>query len=683
MKLGFRSKIYIGTISLVLLLGAATFGVVSRIATDALLEENHNRGLTIGVNLAAHLTEPILAADFLVMKTLIDETAQLSDDISYTFVLDESGEPLVHTFKGGFPVELKTVNPVPVGEPHHIQPLDTGEQWIYDFAVPVQIGEDLFGTVRLGLTRTRIQEVVRHLQWSASALTGLVLLIAGFVAAMMARSVTRRISILHESSQQVLRGNLDVQTARPLKKNCWEIMDCTKSECPAHRNTGHRCWYLAGTLCSNCVEGDYAKKISTCRDCVVYRRCSGDEIQSFAESFDSMTLSLNTHLSELETAQQTLAEQRQLLRTILDATPDFVSLQDRSLIYIAANQAFCSIMGRAESEIIGRTNDDLFAPRQADLYQREDRAVLTTGRQLTKENMIRGEAGERWLHVMKIPVRDADGRVTGILGSCRDITAHKEMQELLNHAQKMETVGRLTAGIAHEINTPLGIILGYSQLLLEDVEGDSQIHVDLQTIVKQTEVCRKIVSDLLGFSRHTESTISEVDLNRSIAEVVEVLQHTFNLDNVTITSDLDPELPMIQGDQDKLKQVLANLLGNAHDAIGTDGTIHIQSRLDVDRNEVVFGVVDTGTGIEPRNLEQVFDPFYTTKPVDEGTGLGLSVTFGIVREHGGTITVESPPVSMQVPNAPADRGALFVVHLPVKGLRDTEEKNDGGDSGTR
>jgi len=684
MKLGFRSKIYIGTLSLLLVSAIAIFLVVSRIMTDALLEENHNRGITIGTTLAARMTEPMLAVDFLQMKTLVDETVRLSDDIYYTFVLDETGKPLVHTFKGGFPIALKTVNPVSTEQPYRIRFLDTGDMRIYDFAVPVRIGKDRFGTVRIGLLRTRIQEAIGRLMWSGSVLTGFAVLIAGFVGAAMAQSVTRRIKILHESSQQVLRGNLEVQTAPRLKKNCWEITECGNTECPAYGNHNHRCWYLAGTLCPTCVEGEFAKKISTCHKCTVYRRCSGDEIQSLAESFDSMTLSMNTHLTELETTQQTLREQGHLLRTILDATPDFVSLQDGDLVYRAANQAFCSILEREEEAIIGKSNRDLFPLDQAEIYEKEDVTAIETGRPLVKENTIGSGDGAIWLHVMKIPVKNAEGKVTGLLGSCRDISEFKKMQEQLTQAQKMETVGQLTAGIAHEINTPLGIILGYAQLLLEDAASGSQPHEDLETIVKHTRICRKIVSDLLSFSRHTQSTVTFVDLNRSIREVVAVVEHTFNLDGVKVVADLADDLPAVKGDEEKIKQVWANLLSNAHDAVGTRGTITIKTGYHPGNKEVVIHVADTGEGIRADRIDRIFDPFFTTKTVGRGTGLGLSVTFGIVKEHGGRIEVESP-VSSRSSGDPtmAGRGTMFTIILPADdpGAREKDMRN-GDNTGT-
>jgi two-component system, NtrC family, sensor kinase len=675
LKPGFRLKVYVGILSLLLLLGIAIFLMVSHIVSDALLEENHNRGISIGTNLAARMAEPILSMDFLRMKNLVDETVRLSDDIFYAFALDTHDTPLVHTFKGGFPVELRAANAVHVDQPHVIRLLDTGEELVYDFAFPILIGENQFGTIRIGLLRTRIQEAVRRLLWSISLLTGAVILIAGFAGAGFAQSVTRRIKLLHTSSEKALRGDLDVQTAPILKKNCWEFMHCGKQECPAHGKTNHRCWYIAGTLCPTCVEGEYAKKITTCRSCMVYRKCSGDEIQSLAESFDSMVLSLNRNLSDLRQAEKTLIEQRGLLRTILDATPDLVSLQDRDLMYRAANKAFCKILGREEQEIIGHTNSELFRKDLAETYQREDVRVLESGVPLVKENEIAHSGASKWIHVVKIPVYNSEDEITGLLCSCRDITEFKIVQEQLTQAQKMETVGQLTAGIAHEINTPLGIILGYAQLLLEETEAESQISADLATVEKQTQICRKIVADLLSFSRHTGTRMGGVDLNRAIKEVISMVAHTFNLDRVRIESSLDPDIPNIFGDEEKLKQVFVNLFTNAHDAIDTDGTISIATSVDQATGEVKTCMVDTGRGIAPEKIDRIFDPFFTTKPVGQGTGLGLSVTFGIIKEHGGRIKALSPPPP-ELSTETGPMGTAFIIHLPPTENSNKEEKEN-------
>ncbi len=276
--------------------------------------------------------------------------------------------------------------------------------------------------------------------------------------------------------------------------------------------------------------------------------------------------------------------------------------------------------------------------------------------------------------MVKIPVRNPNGDVTGILCSGKDMTELKEIQARLVEFQKMASIGKLAAGVAHEINTPLGIILGYAQLLLEEVPESGDTHNDLQTIEKQCKICRRIVSDLLRFSRHTESTVASLDVNQSIEEVVSVVEHTFKLERVEIERDYYSNLPPVKGDKEKIKQVFVNLLNNAYDAINTDGTISITTSFDKEDDEIVVSVFDTGMGIPPEKIDRIFDPFFTTKPVDKGTGLGLSVTFGIIEEHGGRIEVESPPSSARKHEGEDAKGTVFIIHLPV--LRDTNAKQE-------
>jgi PAS domain S-box-containing protein len=671
MKFGFRTKMYVGVISLLLVFGIGIFFVVSRIMREALLEENRHRGISVTTNLAARVGEPILAMDFLRMKNLVDETVQLSDDIFYAFIVDRKGKTLVHTFKGGFPVELKTANAVEDTQNYSRAILDTGSAVVHDYAVPVLIGEQRFGTARIGLVQTGMQRAVNRLLWTTFLSTGLVIALAGLMGTFLARTVTRKINMLHGSSEAVMRGNLDIQTAPLLKKNCWEIMKCDKEDCPAYGEPRLRCWYLAGTLCPQCVEGEYAKKIANCRQCPVYKRCAGDEMQSLAESFDTMARTLKTHITDLRTAEATLTEQRELLKTILDSTPDLVSLQDRDSMYRASNKAFCQFVGKREDEIIGGTDFDLFSPEQAETNRQEDLSVLQSGNPLVKNRKINGSAGTRWFHVVKTPVRDSEGEVAGLLCSWRDITEFKRVQEQLTQAQKMEAVGQLTAGIAHEINTPLGIVVGYAQLLAEDLEPGSQMEQDLKTIEKHGKICKKIVADLLRFSRHTESSLAPVSVNDTIEEVVSMVAHTYSLERVFVERRYDPALPPIVGDEEKLRQAFVNLLNNAFDAIGTDGVITVSSSFDPEVNEVVISLVDTGSGIPEENLDKIFDPFFSTKGVGKGTGLGLSVTFGIIKDHGGRIQVQSPPSPSLwrelggQSDVGSGKGTVFRIHLPV------------------
>ena len=676
MKLGFRSKIYMGLFSLLLLLGIVILFVVSMIMKEALLEENKNRGISIGSILAARMAEPVLAMDFFRMKTLVDETVRLSDDIFYTFVLNDKGKPLVHTFKGGFPIELKEANSVSDIHKYSVRLLDTGKQLIYDYAFPIIIDKDRFGTIRIGLLRTKVQEAINRLIRSTFLSTGIVIIIAVFVGTALALPVTSRIKILHKSSEQALMGDLDIQVAPLLKKNCWEIMSCNRQDCPAYGKIDHRCWYIAGTLCPDCIEGEYAQKIKSCKNCHVYYRCSGDEIQSLAESFNSMALSLKTHLFELQNAEKTLKEQQQLLRTVLDATPDFVFLQDNKSVYLSANKSFCDLIGRQEKKIIGKTDFDIFTERRAETYLKEDYNILKSGNPLFKECKISGREGTKWLHIVKIPVYEADGKIRGLLCSGRDITELKRVQEQLAQAQKMESIGQLVAGIAHEINTPMGIVLGYAQLLLEEVKPESQAYNDLKIIEKQTRICKKIVADLLRFSRRTESTMKPLNINETIEDVLAVVEHTFKLDRVSLVRRLEPALPAIVGDNEKLKQAFINLVNNAFDAISGEGMITITTHYDAQLDKVIISVLDTGDGISSGKIDRIFDPFYTTKPVGKGTGLGLAVTFGIIQEHKGKIEVESPPPPAASNDVKSSGGSLFTIHLPVSGEKKEMETKD-------
>jgi PAS domain S-box-containing protein len=534
MRIGFRTKFYIGLFSMLLLLGVITCIVVTRVMQTALLEENRKLGLAIGTSLAAQAVEPTLAMDFLLLRSLMIDTLRLEKEIRYAFIQDAGGAPLAHSFEGGFPSALKTANAVAADQPFQIRFLNTGAELVYDFAIPILAGEERLGTLRLGLTHNRVRQAVGHLVWVLVMSTGFVLLVAGFVGAGLLRHVTWRIERLHRSTEEALRGNLEVHAAPPLKKNCWEIMACANQDCPAYQDVYHRCWYLAGTLCPYCAAGDYAQKIGDCAQCPVYRRCAGDEIQTLAESFDSMVLSLRTHLSDLRDAEKTLKDQRQLLRTVLDGIPDFITLQDRHASYRAVNKAFGRILGRNVAEIVGKTNFDLLPRRMAEKFQAEDQAIYATGKSLVKETRTRTPSGERWFHVVKLPIYDADGHHAGFLCTGHDITDLKRIQEQLYQAQKMEAIGRLVAGIAHEINTPLGIALGFVQVLREEEAADSQIGRDLETVEKQIQVCKKIVADLLKFSRQSDTRHLPLDINETIEEVLAVVAHTLEINRVKL-----------------------------------------------------------------------------------------------------------------------------------------------------
>ncbi|MFV0422740.1 two-component system sensor histidine kinase NtrB [Oleidesulfovibrio sp.] len=683
-RMRFRNKLNLG-ITLIVLAVSVVLAVVSiQISTSELLAESRRRGMVLASNLALRVTDPMLSVDLLRLKNMVDELVTVDEDVSYAFVLDENSKVLVHTFEEGFPVELRTANLLPHGATKRIRLVDTGLERIYDFAVAVRIGQEHLGTVRMGLSRTRAQKVVQRLVSTISTLTVVSLLLAVLASTHFARRITHRLGMLREYAEQIVRGNMDITVGAYSGPFCWQLTQCGCEDCPAHGDTARRCWHVANTRCRE--HGLAHDMAASCGDCPVHGRLAGDELQDLAETFDVMAHSLRQHMAELSAAEQDLSRQQKLLRTIIESTPDLVSLVGRDGVYLAANKAFGYWVGHPAESIPGKTDMDIFSPELAQQRMQEHELILSSRSGISREARLKGKTDgkEGWFHVVKVPVTDEAGNVAGILSTARNITEIRSYQDQLIHSQKMESVGNLAGGVAHEINTPLGIILGYAQLLQEDLPEGSQAHEDLKTIERQAKFCRKIVADLLGFSRHTQSEKKEMCFNNSIMEVVQLVRHAFSLESVRIVTILDDRLPIIYGDPAKLKQVWMNLLSNAMQANEGGGVVVVRTMLDIDNLTVSALFADTGVGISEGNMASVFDPFFSTKPVGKGTGLGLSVSFGIIHDHGGDITVNSPlPEGIIPAEELGDRehgpGTMFTVSLPLEPpdwLLDDEDGED-------
>ena len=229
----------------------------------------------------------------------------------------------------------------------------------------------------------------------------------------------------------------------------------------------------------------------------------------------------------------------------------------------------------------------------------------------------------------------------------------EEAQAKLIQSEKLASIGQLAAGVAHEINNPLGVILGFSQVIMKKLPEDDALRTPLLSIEREGLRCKKIIQGLLDFSRSTTPTLQPVNLNDVVESACELFEYQITVNNVKLTKGFAPDLPEIQADLNQLQQVFSNLIINAYHAMPKGGELRITTRAVGGRVQAIFA--DTGVGISPDNLKRIFDPFFTTKEVGKGTGLGLSVSHGIVESHGGTIEVESQ----------VDRGTTFVVSLPV------------------
>ena len=271
---------------------------------------------------------------------------------------------------------------------------------------------------------------------------------------------------------------------------------------------------------------------------------------------------------------------------------------------------------------------------------------------------LKTPAGEvRTVNVAMAPLVTRTFQVIGRLVIMDDITERVDLEIQLSQSDKLSSIGLLAAGVAHEVNTPLAVISSYTQMLSKQLQGDPQKASLLEKITRQTFRASEIVNNLLNFSRTSGSEVGDVDVNKVITDTLALLEHQFKVAKVQVQNSPEPKLPAIQGNAGRLQQVFLNLFLNAKDAMPGGGTLRVST---LNGESVSVSISDTGTGIAPEHIQRIYDPFFTTKTAPRegqarGTGLGLSVTYGIIQEHAGKIRVESHP----------GEGTTFTLDFPL------------------
>ena len=231
----------------------------------------------------------------------------------------------------------------------------------------------------------------------------------------------------------------------------------------------------------------------------------------------------------------------------------------------------------------------------------------------------------------------------------------QEAQKQLVESEKLASLGQLAAGVAHELNNPLATVLLFAEVLLRENKANDRHQTDLRTIVRETERCKTIVASLLDFARQHQVDAAEINLNHLISRVIDLEKNHHRYDRLEIQTNLDPHLPRIQADEAQLQAVISNLMTNAADAMPEGGKLIIRTRKAKD-DQIIFEVEDEGEGITPENQARLFTPFFTTKQLGKGVGLGLSIVYGIIKMHRGQISVQSK----------MSEGTTFTIQLPVR-----------------
>jgi two-component system, NtrC family, sensor kinase len=627
-KAGIRTKINLGIMTIVLVSVLLIALAASQIVSRALFKEYQNRGISLSVNLAARSEDPILAMDLLRMRSLIGEVTTSAGDILYAFIQDPNGEILSHTFSDGFPVQLKEANHVLPTQRCNVRLLSADRDQFYDFAAPVMVGEFQVGTIRLGLLRTQVTSTVKELWWAIFAFAILSIIISDTVGFSLARNLTSRIKRLQTASEEMLMGHREADETAPPPE---------VSEPSAVLNP----------------------RVSSSR-----KLMAGDEIHQLAETFDAMTAAIKRYIEQLAASKAVLAKSETKYRRIFEDSMDLIFVADHDGRLLDINPAGIQMLGYDSRQSLMAQETLTSLVRSPDEVRKLFAELRHTGFVKDWECILRTRTNRELAALLSLTARsDPAGRVMEFEGIVKDITQRKLMHRQLLQADRMASLGQLAAGVAHEINNPLGLILGYTQLLLREETDTTGGRDDLRTIEKQTRNCKKIVEDLLNFARKTGTHLAEVKINPALEAVISVVRNQLELDNILIRTHFDTILPEIAGDEEKLKQVFMNMLINARQAIRKNGTISITTGVDPDGQSVVISFKDDGPGIAPAILDKIFDPFFTTKPTGQGTGLGLSVSYGIIEDHQGDIQVTSE----------VGHGAEFRIRLPIGNQQNFQE----------
>ncbi|OGW46350.1 MAG: hypothetical protein A2078_01645, partial [Nitrospirae bacterium GWC2_57_9] len=380
-------------------------------------------------------------------------------------------------------------------------------------------------------------------------------------------------------------------------------------------------------------------------------------------------ISVARDITERKQAEKSLREERNKLEAVMSAIGDGITVQDREFRILYQNAPHREKQGDHAGEFCYRA------------YQHRDQickgCLLVTcfadGRVHRRETSAVTEQGTLHMEVSASPLRDAEGRIVGGIEVVRDITERKSLEEQLLHAQKMEAVGQLASGVAHDFNNVLTAIIGYANLLQMEAKDGGPGRPYIDQVLASAERASKLTRSLLTFSRKQTMQMKALDLNGIVRGIDKLLRPLMGED-IELRTVLAASALTVMADSGQIEQVLMNLASNARDAMPQGGRVTIKTSLaDIDPDEaggqrggrsVLLSVTDTGTGMDKETQKRIFDPFFTTKEQGRGTGLGLAMAYGIVRQHQGTIQVSSKPGS----------GTTFTIALPYHAAAPNPER---------
>jgi len=523
--------------------------------------------------------------------------------------------------------------------------------------VPVILTYRWLPELDVALIAKQDQSEAFHSIYVALGLKLAIALAAAFLAVLASlaiiRSIAKPISNLVEAAESITAGNLNVTA--PIERNdeVGALADAFNKMAVQVRQM------MQGLLTAKERAEDAVKKA-----------------EQQTEETRASNLELEREVVERKLVEAALVEQVEFGRTLRDTIPNPVLYKDINGVYLGCNKAFENYLALSQNEIVGKTVWDLHPEEKAAIYYEQDRELFANPGVQAFETVIRyADDSDRTVILYKATYADSDGNPAGLVGVVLDITERKRAEEeklkleaQLLQAKKMESIGVLAGGIAHDFNNLLTAITGYGETIRDSIpQGDEFLQLGLEQIMRAAGRAAELTKSLLVFSRKQTIKPKPVLIDKVIRETSQLIRRIIGED-IEFDADFASEKLVVMGDSGQLGQVLMNLATNARDAMPDGGQLHISAQrvviedgaeamfeLPVSGKYVMISVSDTGSGIDVKSMERIFEPFFTTKQDGKGTGLGLAIIHGIIKQHNGSILV----------NSEVGKGSTFQIHLPL------------------
>lgn len=646
-RMSLHRKVFFSSLSMLFFILLVNSIAYWRIFIPMFVDQMKTYSLRVAYYLATRCQPLILSRNTEEIRRIIVHRESIEYEIAYIFVTDQTSTMLAHTFPDRVPPELDTVR-LPGPEDEKVRLVQLQGAWIYDTAVLVKEGSRPIGAIHVGIRKTPLDRMINDMGMVLALLLLVILALAVFLSQLAATFVTTPLSRLTEAMKHLARGMDEHLPPIFRSPRCWELKGCSNTECPAYGQTAGPCWMLKSSTAQGGEGWSSQPPPTGCKSCKVYRQSQGDEIAQLGHAFGEIILSMRSK-------NEAISRSEYKRRLLFDNDPNAVFLVDRSLeTILEANQTALRMLDCQRNDLLKRHFLSLLEPADAALLKSRSLACeVGMAFDIPKMRLTtcRNQQLSVSLHARVVELPETAGTPGGpcVLVRLVDVTRRLQEQSLLIQASKMATLGEMATGVAHELNQPLNVIKVGSDFFRKMAERREPIPQEkLLTIARnmseQVDRASRIIDHLREFGRKSDFHLYQVDINEAIRGAFTLLGQQLALREISVELNLQPDLPKILADKNRLEQIFLNLITNARDAMtctdaGAPRRLTVVSFSVKDR--VVVEVSDTGIGIPQGLLARIFEPFFTTKPPGQGTGLGLSITYNLVKDFKGSIEVQS------------------------------------------